>query len=254
MDNRVINLKKNLEQLLKERPEVIATWEGGSIATGYFDQFSDLDLSIVIQTEDVEPIFSLLDNHFAQQYGILEQFRMPEPCWHGMSQCFYLINKMPPLFYCDIAVVKSENPHKFTEPDRHGNAVIWFDKRGIYSAATTPKEELETLAKRMYHVATDTAWLGIIELKKALARKNWIAAHMNYTIFINRHLVPLMNLKYRPCKADFGIRYCDRDYPPEKAALIAKLLQTKSCQDIEAHLLTALPLFQALKAELACLG
>jgi hypothetical protein len=238
--------------LLKSKPEVIAAWEGGSAATGFLDEFSDLDLSIVIKEGETSAIFAALETFFTEHYSISDSFTMPEPCWHGMSQRFYLIGGMPELFYCDIAVVKAENPHKFTEPERHGNAIIWFDNANIYKPEPTPQAELDALAKRFFHIATDTAFLGIIELRKALARKNWISSQMNYNTFINRHLVILLNLKYRPEKVDFGIRYADRDYPEEVVAKLAELLRITSVKHIEANFEQALPMFESLKQELSC--
>ncbi len=250
MHQDIVGLKSKLKELLQNRPEVLAAWEGGSAATGFLDEYSDLDLGIVTDKAVADDLFGLMEEFFSANYGIKARFRMPEPAWHGMSQCFYLLDKLPPLFYCDIAIVAKDNPQKFTEPDRHGNAVIWFDKVGIYKSDPTSKEDLDAIANRVYKMATDTAFLGTIELQKALARKNWIAASMNYTTFIYRHLVSLLNLKYRPVKADFGIRYAERDYPAREAEKLANLLKNRSIQDIEENFYVALAWFEAMHKEL----
>lgn len=253
MHQEITTLKDRLKEILFDLPEVLAAWEGGSAATGFLDEYSDLDLGIVTAKDMADELFGLMDEFFNANYGIKDKFRMPEPAWHGMSQCFYLLDKLPSLFYCDIAIVNKDNPHKFTEPDRHGNAVIWFDKEGIYSADPTPKEELDAMAQRIYKMASDTAFLGIIELQKALARGNWLASQMNYITFVYRHLVPLLNLKYRPAKADFGIRYAERDYPFLAADKLANLLKFSSIEDIRINFSAALNWFQDLKAELEAL-
>ncbi len=105
--------------------------KGGSAATGFEDEFSDLDLAIVCKDHAVEAIFSLLESWLKVNYSITRKFRVPEPSWHGFSQCFYQIENVPPLFYLDIAVIKKSLPDKFTESDRHGNAVVWFEKEKI---------------------------------------------------------------------------------------------------------------------------
>ncbi len=250
MHESIVNLKARLQTLLQSRKEVLAAWEGGSAATGFLDDYSDLDLTIVTETECADQLFMALEQFFNEEYGILDKFRMPEPAWHGMSQCFYLLDKLPPLFYCDIVVVARDNPHKFTEPDRHGRAVIWFDPQGLMNPASTPTAELESLAKKVYRMATDTAFLGMIELEKALARQNWMAAQMNYITFVYRHLAPLLNLKYRPAKADFGIRYAERDYPAYAADKLADLLKVKSVAEIQAKYPLAKEWFAQLKKEL----
>jgi hypothetical protein len=250
MHQDIVELKSKLKELLQKKPQVLAAWEGGSAATGFLDDYSDLDLGIVTDKDLADELFGLIEEFFCADYGIIAKFRMPEPAWHGMSQCFYLLDKLPPLFYCDIAIVPQDNPHKFTEPDRHGNAVIWFDKAAVYKSDPTPREELDAIANRVYKMATDTAFLGTIELQKALARKNWMAASMNFTTFVYRHLVPLLNRKYRPAKADFGIRYAERDYPAREAEKLANLLKNRSVQDIEENYAIAQAWFKSVCQEL----
>lgn len=245
------SFKDKLKDLLYKQDNILAAWEGGSIATGFLDEFSDLDLYIVIEDDNTETVFTLLQEYFEQGFGIERSFRIPEPTWHGMSQCYYLLSDFPPYFYCDIAVVAVQNPHKFTEPDRHGNAVIWFDKQGNYSAEPTPDEERDKLLSRMYRNATATDWLSIIELQKALARDKWIASQLNYTMFLSRHLIPLLNIRYRPYKADFGIRNADRDYPPAAASDLEHLLRISSVEDIRNNTTRALAWYHELKSELA---
>lgn len=248
--HEVSTIKSTLKDLLYQRNDVLAAWEGGSAATGYYDEYSDLDLCIVIEGRDVESIFLLLDEHFAKNYGIQRSFRIPEPAWHGMSQCFYLLKDCPACFYCDIAVVTRDNPNKFTEPDRHGNAVIWFDKASVYTSDITPAEEQEKLVHRVLNNVFSVDFLTIIELQKAVLRKNWIASQMNWQMFLNRCLVPLMNVRYRPAKADFGIRYAKREYPAEVVKVLENLLHYQSVEDIAAKLETALTIYNELKKEL----
>jgi predicted nucleotidyltransferase len=243
-------IKESLASRLEGEDRVLAAWEGGSAATGYFDEYSDLDLMIVIKDKDTESIFQILQDHLESKYGILRMFRVPEPAWHGMSQCFYLVKNCSEFFYLDIAVIPSENQRKFTEPDRHGHALVWFDKEGIYQPKETPNRERDDLARRVFHAATDYDWIITAELGKALARDNWIASQMNYHAFVNRHLVPLMNIKYRPAKADFGIRYAEREFPKAVAAELGDLLKISSLDDIRKGKDRVTELFEALKTEL----
>lgn len=251
MTHEVERFKAGLRKFLEARNDVLAAWEGGSLATGFADEYSDLDLLIVTKGQISDIIFASLEALFSEKYGIERSFRMPEPTWHGLSQCFYLLKNLPPCFYCDIAVTPAETEDKLTAPDRHGNAVIWFDKAGIYNSAPTPPEEIKKLARRVFRMATATDFLGVIELQKSLARNDWIHSHMNWVIFVSRHLVPLLNLKHRPAKADFGIRYAGRDYPTEDAKRLEELLRVGSTGEIRGKSETAIAWFEELKAELA---
>jgi hypothetical protein len=46
-------------------------------------------------------------------------------------------------------------------------------------------------------------------------------------------LAGLLNLKYRPAKYDFGIRYGDRDYPPLVAERVCRLFYPGSIHDLK---------------------
>lgn len=247
----IATIKAKLKELLFAREDIVAAWEGGSAATGFYDDYSDLDLSIIVAGRETNEVFTLLEKHFEELYGIERQYRVPEPAWHGMSQCFYLLKDCQPCFYCDIAVVPQSRSDKFTAPDRHGNAVIWFDKDSIFTAVPTPEEERIKLVQRVLKSAISVDFLMTIELQKALLRRNWIASQMNWQMFLNRCLVPLMNVRYRPAKADFGIRYTDREYPPEAVRILEDLLRYGSVDDIAENSKKALTLYDELKLELS---
>ncbi len=239
-----------LIDVLKNEECAIAAWEGGSAATGFVDEYSDLDLIIVSEGEDANYLFQVIDKHFELRYGIESSFRVPEPTWHKMSQCFYFLKETGDYFYCDIAIVSKSNPSKLMEQDRHGKAIVYFDKLGIYDSTPTSDHQIDQMRKRFYAIATEYEFISIRETKKALARKNWIAAHMGYLQFINRSVVILLNLKYRPQKVDFGIRYADRDYPPEEAIRLEQWLRVSSIADILAKLPEVLDVYYQLKQEL----
>ncbi len=225
-------IKAGLKELLHKNENIIAVWEGGSAATGFEDEYSDLDLAVVCEDDAVEEIFTMIDGHLESEYGIEDKFRLPEPAWHGFSQCYYKTGNVPKFFYFDIAVIKRSNPNKFTEKDRHGDSVVWFEKEKMIDPTPTPDGEVKAKGKKFYHIATDTFFLSEIELKKALARKNFTESFHQYYLIILRHLGILLNLKYRPCKADFGIRYAYRDYPESENKLLEDSLKVNSVNDI----------------------
>lgn len=94
------------KNLLESKNSIHCVWEGGSAATGYLDQYSDLDLGIICDDKKVEENFQLIEDYLQKNYGIKEKFRTPEPSWHGHSQCYYLIDNTPELFYVDILIEK----------------------------------------------------------------------------------------------------------------------------------------------------
>jgi predicted nucleotidyltransferase len=251
MSFKVADFVQELCSFLQDMDEVIALWEGGSAATGFKDIYSDLDLVIVTEHSVADSIYARLDEYLSSHFSILRRFRMPEPTWHGMSQCFYLLDSAPPCFYCDISVVDRANPEKLCAYDRHGKAVVHYDKHKIFVSEATDPAELERIQKRVYKMATSLDFIFMLELEKALMRCNWIAANSAYHSFIMRGLIPLMNLKHRPHKADFGIRYIERDYPEQEAVFVADLLSISDIEQIRHKHKMAYDRYQALKASLS---
>ncbi len=93
-----------------------------------------------------------------------------------------------------------------------------------------------------------------IEVGKALARERLSEAFSFYYQFLVRNLGVMLNLKYRPQKVDFGLRYAYRDYSPEDVALLDELLLVKSCDDIRVKFRKARDRYSQLADEMSCFG
>lgn len=238
---------------LEPLPNVVAAWEGGSQATGRLDHYSDIDLTIVISDTCADDVFALLDAFFVSKYGILRKYRLAEPTWHGMSQCFYMLDKLQHLVYADIAIVNKDVEDKFTETDRHGRAKLYFDKLDVYIARESTTAKIQERCKKIYETVVAMDFILFLELDKASARDNALAIKTNWLGVIHRCLIPLMNIKYRPAKADFGIRYIDTEYPAPEADFIISMLYLDSPEQIVYHTDTLKLKYQALVEELSYL-
>ena len=192
-----------------------------------------------------------LEKYLDEEYKMTSKFRMPEPSWHGHSQCFYFLEKVPELFYVDVLIEKlSADKNRFVESDRHGTAQIWVDKKNLLDTSPTPVEIITQKGKSMYKMAIDSVEINIIETKKNIRRKHPTDAMMFYGSLLNRHLAPLLNLKYRHHKYDFGIRYAWRAYPEEWHKLLEDLMFVKDLDDLEKKLDILIEKFYELVDEL----
>lgn len=243
---KIINQFKNL---LQPDDAVHCVWEGGSAATGYLDEYSDLDLGIICDDDYVELLFAKIESFLEDNYGISRKFRTPEPAWHGHSQCYYLLENTPPMFYADILIEKLSAGNRFMEEDRHGKSIVWFDRKKLFDAAPTPEEEILRKGKRFYQMIYDSTWLLIRDVQKQILRKNIIDAFVIYNQLVNR-MSYLWNLKYRPAKSDFGLRYTHRDFPQEAVEWLKQVLAIKDLQEMEAKLPIIEDKYQQLFAEL----
>lgn len=223
------DVKERLREWAFNQPELLAAWEGGSAATGFVDDYSDLDVCLVCKDQIVEDVFEAIESDFKKAFGIVNQYRLPEPTWHGFSQGFYKLGDVEALFYVDICVIKEslmgQMEDRLTESDRHGDAVIWFDKNHMVQTDATPKALTEKRLKKVYDAAIQLDFVMELEVRKAIARGNFLEAFPRYYTFLTRNLIPLMNLKYRPVKCDFGPRYIYREFPYEEAQFVERCMK-----------------------------
>ena len=226
------NMKEEILELLEPEEWVLAVWEGGSAATGYLDDLSDLDLAMVVRDDSVERAFDILEDYLGGTYGISSRMRMPEPAWHGHSQCFYFINDAPELFYIDLLVEKESSGNRLLEPERHGTPVIWLDRSGILRACRATGEELGDKRRRFFESLSAFLPLIATEVRKQIERGKRIDAVTQHQRFVAGRLAGLLNLKYRPARFDFGIRYAERAYPEEVNRRLEELLYIPGFQEV----------------------
>ena len=59
-----------IRKLLEEKKYILTAWEGGSAATGFLDEYSDLDLCLICDDDKVEKIFEIIADFLQQNYGL----------------------------------------------------------------------------------------------------------------------------------------------------------------------------------------
>ncbi len=244
-------MDEGLKSILFREEKVIACWEGGSVATGFNDDYSDLDLAVVCEDDFVEEVFEIIENYLEKENAINNRFRMPEPTWHGHSQCFYLLKNSPLYYYIDLAVMKLSSKDKLTESDRHGIAKVWFDKKSIIDSSPLKEDALrEKCLKFLENLDKGPFWILEIEARKNCTRGNYVDAKTSYDAILNRHLAGLLNLKYRKSKYDFGFRYSKRDYPPDVFKTVCDLLFISEPSMLPKKLKRALGMIKKLRDEM----
>ena len=244
------SMKNKLYKLLDEMDYVHAAWEGGSAATGYLDEFSDIDLIVICDDDKIEDTFKAIEKNLTENYGLKLKYRVPEPAWHGMSQCFYLLNDSPEFFFVDLAVQKLSADDRFAEEDRHGKAVVWFDKKNLVDSTPTPEDEMYDRCKNVYHRIADSFFLIEMDVRKCLKRGNFVDALESYFRGAIGRLAFLLNLTYRPAKYDFNLRYSYRDYPQAVNDKLKDLMLIKNEDDLLRKIIILNEWFIELKNQL----
>jgi hypothetical protein len=241
-----------LHRALGALPAVRAVWLGGSDATGRTDRYSDVDCLALVQDEAVEPAFTAVAAALDDLSPIEQQYRIPEPTWHGHSQVFYRLQNAPPWLLVDLAILKlsSAPDNRFLEAERHGQQQILFDHDDLVQAAPFDRAGHEAaMQARLLHLAARFDLFHIF-VNKAIWRQDPADATGAYHTMTLRPLVELLRMRHCPDRYDFGLRYLQRDLPPDVYQQVAPLFFCSDLAELERKQARAVALFQATLSEL----
>lgn len=245
MTDTITNYKQAvLDTVLKDLsvdPNVLACWEGGSAATGFVDQYSDIDLCFVAHNPIQETILNVQKSLSAFQ--VIHTWQMSKSSWgEGIAQRVFVLKDSPKYFFADVGVFDVAYKgliDSFLEIERHGNAKILFDKLGLLNPKNTDPVRLFEKQKIRAQELTDGFVIFKTLVEKELSRANFIDAMNFYQTGVLRPLIELMGMIYRPFQYDFGMRYVHRTFPIEKQKLIQDLFYVKDSEDLSAKLMMA---------------
>jgi predicted nucleotidyltransferase len=227
--------EKILETLitaLEAKDFVLAFWQGGSAAHGYTDEWSDLDIEVIVKDDEVQQTFDAVEEALQTISEISLKYRVPEPTWHGHSQTFYQLAEANPFLVIDFAVMKQSSRNDFLEVERHGNAVIAFDKANlVVPKNVNQSEHFSQMKERFTHQKKLFNFLQVF-VKKEINRGHLAQAIANYQLYTLRNLVELLGMLYRPYRYDFTIKYFNRDFPPEVVARVEPLFCITDLADL----------------------
>lgn len=230
LDDRMI--VQALVQALSSSSWVLAIWEGGSMARGRRDAHSDIDLSIVVQDMEVERGLDLIA-HTLESLGRIDRtMRIPEPTWHGHSQCFYHLEGTPETLLIDCAVMKQSAPDHFLAPEQHGNPLVHLDPHDIVRPPEFDADALRAELWRVYHglVARFEMFQDVL-VPKELARGNVIDALQFYQGFTLRPLLHMLGIAHRPLRHNFN-RYAHQELPPHIITRLAPLYLVSNADEL----------------------
>jgi len=123
---------------LESDPDVLAAWLGGSDATGRTDEYSDIDLQIIVDDEKVEAAFERLHETLERLSPIAHCHRFPEPTWHGHSQELLQLRDADPNHFLDLVIMRHSIPDRLLERERHGKPLVLIDRANLVPNRWSP--------------------------------------------------------------------------------------------------------------------
>ncbi len=216
--NRKLKRKKIIQALVKALEPINyihAFWEGGAAAFDRVDEWSDIDIYLVVDKNKVEEAFLAVEDALKALTKIKQKYDIKQTSWPGIFQAFYRLEGTTEYLIIDLAVLTFDAPDKLLEPEIHGKAVFYFNKHGKLKPPPVNKkvllrkmcQKLEKLQAR-HHMFNSF-------VQKEINRGNHIEATYLYHRLTLDMLIDVLRIKYSPFHYDFKTRYIHYELPPE---------------------------------------
>ena len=247
--------KKQVVQTIRSAVEpleyVYGMFEGGAIAFGRQDDYSDIDIHFVAADERIGDVLPIIEQALLILAPIKDKFELPQPTWFGGAQTFFRLEGHPEWLMIDCAVMKNSAEDKFLEKEVHGNHIVHFDKTGVI--ASLPEYDFSTaenaIKRRLPSMGAQMTMLSHLPRKSLLRGKNIDAIHF-YNGLILRPLLGLIRIKYDPKRHDWSPRYLAGYVPADEIEKYEQLNFVADANDLTSKTDEALAWFWELHAEL----
>jgi len=212
---------ETLTDTLADKDYALAMYEGGAAGFDRVDEWSDVDVQVVVRDGSVEQAFVDLEAALARLSETDYKYRLPEPTWHGHSQAFYRLKDASPFLMLDIVFIQEScEAVRLMQVRTHGQPIILFDKVGMIGEE--PLDEPAMIEKMKAAVEANMMRFDLywVLTEKEILRKNEIEAFHFYYNFAVMPLQEMLRIIYSPVR-HFYRRYPQYDLPPEIAKRLA---------------------------------
>lgn len=218
---------------------VYAVWEGGAVAFGRVDQWSDVDICVDAEDERVSDCFPVVERALQALSPIRLKFEMKQTMSPGYVQAFYRLKGTSEYLLVDFAVFKHTWPDKLLEPEIHNPAKFHFNRGGAVTIPHLDRKKLsDDIAAALANLSRRFEVFGCF-VPKEIYRKNFIEAVALYHRLVLDSLVDALRIKHKPERYGFKTRYIHYDLPPEVVARLERLFFVRDPADLTAKLAEA---------------
>jgi len=218
------DIMRALIEALAPLDYIRALWEGGAAGFDRADEWSDIDLGLIVEDGRVEDAFADVEKTLEGLGGIGLKYRLPEPTWHGSPQCFYRLKNASPFLLIDLCIMKTTDDEDPLPYEIHGVPIIHFDKDLAFKGSGyDPDKVAEAIEKRLEEVKVIFDMFQILTLKE-LNRGNNIEALPFYLGYTFRPLVEVLRMKHCPQRYNYYARYVYYDLPDDVVKRLESLI------------------------------
>ena len=224
---------QTLVNALEPLDYVHAFWEGGAAALNRVDEWSDIDLYLVVDDKKVDETFLAVEKALKSLSPIKQKYDVSHPSGSGLFQAFYRLERASEYLVIDLAVLILSSPDKFLEPEIHGDAVFFFNKSGKVKVPPLDKKAIvRKLLKRLERLRTRFDVFNSF-VQKEVNRGNYLEAMDFYRVLTLASLVDALRMKYSPLHYDFRTHHIHYDIPSEEIEKLKRLFFVMDEKDLQ---------------------
>jgi hypothetical protein len=241
---------KALVKALKPLDYVHAFYEGGAAAFNRIDEWSDLDLYLVVEDEKVNETFAAVEKTLKSLSPIKQKIDLPQTAWQGVSQAFYRLKDANEYLIIDLCVLKLGSSEKFLEPEIHGNVVFYFNKFDKVKPSPLDKDAfVKKVCERLERLQTRFDMFNNF-VQKEINRGHFLEALDLYHGLTLGVLVEVLRIKYNPIHYNFRMEYLHYELPSEIIKKLEHLYFVKDAKDLQEKYLKAIKWFNKTMQEI----
>jgi len=241
---------QTLVDVLKPLDYVHAFWEGGAAAFNRIDEWSDIDLYLVVDATKVDEAFLAVEKALKSLSPIKQKYEVLHPSQSGLFQAFYKLRDANEYLVIDLAVLTLSSPDKFLEPEIHGSVVFYFNKSDKIKPPRLDKDALvKRLQERLERLQARFDMFNNF-VQKEINRGNHLEAIDLYHALTLAALVEALRIRYNPVHYDFKMRYIHYELQSESIKKLKHLYFVKDEKDLQEKYREAVKWFKETMSEI----
>ena len=206
--------------------DVRCAWVDGSAVTGGFDDWSDLDLTILCHPGTSNEVYRHWLARAREDFDVRDVWELPVSTWPDGRQAFLNLQDRPglllePVRLVDLHISDVGDDHTHVDVRRHGSPMVLHDPDGLLVLA---HEDVSSAIQDSVSQVRQRRVTGEWLVNRAIARGHVAEAVDFYLRFALAGVVRLARVEHCPWRHDFGLRYLRDDLPPEVADQIEELV------------------------------
>jgi len=228
---------------------VYACYEGGAAAFKRVDQWSDIDMYLVVDGQKVDETFRTVEDALKSLSAIRQKYQPERLPWPDMWQAFYKLEDAPEFLLIDLVILKLTSPEMFLEPKMHGDVVFHFNKSNRVKKPQFDKDALVTkLRKRLERLMARFDMFNVF-VQKEINRGNYLEAIDLYHTFTIASLVEALRIKHNAVHHEFRMHYIRYELPSNTAKRLEQLCYVQNEKDLQAKYHEATQWFHELMSD-----